>query len=368
MTDDDSSQPLRFVRLDRHRVDRGEDPDRMELSFPLPQTESGYEARRCPNTACRPGKFQLGRAPCAVAIATEAEGHVRRKPGEPGTTCPYCGTDDADDAFIDPDDRQHVHDVVEHALFADVVDHLRGMFEGFNRESQDAGPFAIRIDVDADVGPPPAPPKRDELYRPIACSVCRRPYVVYGRALFCPDCGVGTLADHISHERSLIRSQLDDAEREARTGRHESAQRRYANAHEDVTTVLEAYLKQIYAYIVARRPTTAGLAATPVRNDFQNIARTRKRFSPFAVDPFAALSTSALDVLGEALQHRHVGTHNLGIADAEHVATVGSVREGELVVFTRRQVEEFFDAVEAVLVHTASAFPELRMAATPAPP
>jgi len=65
----------------------------------LPQTKTGKVQHRCPNESCEPLDFFLGRAADDRTLAPTHKTMIRRLPGEPGTTCPYCGTDGDDDAF-----------------------------------------------------------------------------------------------------------------------------------------------------------------------------------------------------------------------------------------------------------------------------
>src|SRR5680860_1221074 len=95
---------FKFHRLEKWK--KGGSGDRMELGIPLPVSDGGLVLRWCPNDECQPRRFQLGGTGEGVESAPFDSSVQRRPPGEPSCTCPYCGRDDEDDAFIAPEDRE----------------------------------------------------------------------------------------------------------------------------------------------------------------------------------------------------------------------------------------------------------------------
>jgi hypothetical protein len=122
------------------------------------------------------------------------------------------------------------------------------MAKDFNRKVG-GGLFGISMEVE---GGSSSRPRAwiEDLLRELACDQCGREYGVYAIGLFCPDCGATNLAVHFSREVELIDRQLDLAQD---VEDREMSWRLLGNAHEDVLTALETYLKVVYRFVVDRR-------------------------------------------------------------------------------------------------------------------
>ena len=125
---------FRFKRLVRFQTSR--QGEVMNLSLPLPRSRSGKIDRCCPNDNCTPGRFQLGPAQADRVIAEGLEAVVRRPPGEPGTTCPYCGIDAPDEEFGCAHDIDAVTDYLKQTALADIQEGVREMLHGLEMDSK----------------------------------------------------------------------------------------------------------------------------------------------------------------------------------------------------------------------------------------
>jgi hypothetical protein len=64
------------------------------------------------------------------------EAVVRRPPGEPGTTCPYCGIDAPDEEFGCAHDIDAVTDYLKQTALADIQEGVREMLHGLEMDSK----------------------------------------------------------------------------------------------------------------------------------------------------------------------------------------------------------------------------------------
>jgi rRNA maturation protein Nop10 len=277
-------------------------------------------------------------------------------------TCPYCGEDGLDAAFRHPSDQRYLKKRIdwERRKFCDKVmdDALAPIREAMKRmASGSRGMITVTSTTTRRPLPPrPLAPRRSDLLRNVACGLCRREYGVYALALFCPDCGGPNLSTHFAREAGLVRDEIALASDPSEA---ERIARRIANAHEDVVSALEAYLKAVYVMVARRRESPA----TPPRvakigNAFQNIEKGRKLYEPFGVDPFGCLDDEGLAFLTRMLLKRHAVAHNLGIADEKYVAQSGDGSSGKPVALTHGDVERLVALVANVVQHLERTVPE----------
>jgi hypothetical protein len=298
----------------------------MELRLPLPTSESGWVLRWCPNEQCRPRRFQLGSS--RVKISTPLESKTRRQPGTEGTTCPYCGSDANDEDYFAPEDRAAVIEQVKWAVQQDVGEWFGNLAKDFNRRA------GRGISMKSSHQAKPAPrPWREDLLRIMDCHVCTRTYGVYAIGFFCPDCGCCTLGSQFEREIALIVAQIDVAEQVAVSHSRELAYRLLGNAHEDVVTAFETYLKNSFRLAARSRLSEehwAEIMKKQMRgNPFQNLERAEKLFAVLDFDLFAVLDPQDRERLALNFEKRHVVGHNLGIADEKFADVSESDNVGE---------------------------------------
>lgn len=340
---------FRFRNLAKYKT--GGTDAQMQLSVPLASSVTGKTYRECPDTACYPRLFQMGKAPDGRQIATEHRPLIRREPGVDGTTCPYCSHADTDHAFLAAIDIDAARAQIGYEVQRDVHDWLKDLTRDFNR-NVGSGLLSVSMEVTSQ---PPSPPRviREDLLRALTCPVCSRDYGVYAIALFCPDCGAPALASHFSREIELVRKQVEVA------GAHESpdpelSYRLLGNAHEDVLTALETAQKTLYRYLVRLRfpEHYEELCSTKkIGNAFQNLERSKALFVSLSIDPYSLLSADDLEVLNLNIQKRHVIGHNLSIADDRYQALANDARSGQTINLLREDVERFASVAALVVKH-----------------
>lgn len=332
---------FRFRNLERFRT--GGTDDEMRLTLPLPRTPDGKVMRSCPSEGCMPGVFQLGDA---ADPRPETTAHRRvRPPGTPGTTCPYCGGSGADNDFTSEEDIQAALSEVKWAVGKDVSDFMSGMASNFNRKQSRNSLINISMEVKGHNTPRPRA-YREDLLRDLGCDACGCRYGVYAIGLFCPDCAAPNLLTHFMREVELITEQIDLAETARTDGRGELAFRLLGNAHEDVLTSFETYLKTAHRYFCVVNGVEV---ETKKSNRFQSIHRTREAFTQFAIDPFAALPENDLAFLRLNIEKRHVVGHNLGLVDEHFAEAADEGKPGQTVTLLAHEVKRFADICRTVI-------------------
>lgn len=353
---------IEFRRLKRFRT--GGTSQRMELSIPVPKSPTGKRHQVCPSPNCVPGAFQLGEGSAAHTLNEEHRGLVRRISGTPGMTCPYCGTDDLDQAFVDPRDVEAAKRLAVWAAKEDVKDAIRDMVQGFAKGFPKRGPISVKFSTSNSHTPQPFF-YRNDLLREVSCDICTRSYGVYAAALFCPDCGARNIHVHFEREIELINQQIAFARQVEESGNGELAYRLLGNAHEDVLTALEAYHKAIYQFLVRKRvsdPETVEKLCSKkkIGNAFQSVERGRDLYQRFDYDPYGNLQSEELECLHLNVHKRHVIGHNLGVADEAYASNVVSRSEkvGETVPVLADDIARFAYICKAVIVRLEEESPE----------
>lgn len=327
--------PFEFRRLKQWQTSR-EGP-LMRLEVPLPTTESGLVLRWCPNDECRPRRFQLGNRTHNDPPPSRAK--VRRQPETPGTTCPYCGTDAEDQAFLAPEDVEATFRQVAWAARQDIAEN----FQGLLRRTIGHSHKFLKVRMSHRTEPRPRA-WREDLLRVIECHTCSRVYGVYAIGFFCPDCGCCTLTQHFAREVALITAQVDIAEELSSSHSRELAYRLLGNAHEDVVTAFETYLKNSFQLAARSRLTPEeleGLKKELRGNPFQNLERAEKVFSCLGVNLFGHLKPHQRQRLALNFEKRHVVGHNLGIADEKFASVSESDNVGETIELLGNEIEAF---------------------------
>lgn len=324
-----------------------------ELSVPLPTTPTGKVRRCCPNPDCRPGLFLLGDGP--ETIPGQLPG-MRRVPQSAGMTCPYCGTDAEDDEWLCPEDLEHALGQVGWAAERDTAKELQRMAKDFNRKVG-RGLFGITMEVE---GGSRSRPQAwiEDLLRELACDRCGREYGVYAIGLFCPDCGAANFAVHFSREIELIRRQLDLAEN---VEDREMGWRLLGNAHEDVLTALETYLKVVYRFVVDKRyegDVRERLHKRSEGNAFQSPDRAAKRYRDLGVELLQDLGEDQRRLLDVYVHTRHVIGHNLGLVDQRFTERTERGQEGQTVPLVAGDVRRFADVAGQLISGLEDVIPE----------
>ncbi|MBB3237053.1 hypothetical protein [Phyllobacterium endophyticum] len=331
---------MKMKNLEKYRT--GGTRGKMKLAIPVPRTPNSRAYRYSPNEAAEPRHFLIGNRVAEIEPTEAQLLRMKQPPGTKKTVCPYSGVIDDDDAFIHPEDIKAARATVEHAAVEDVRSAFREMFSDLGRKHKG---------ITFKAGPSRSKPKprfrRKDLMRELVCDHCGRDYGVYAISLFCPDCGAPNLALHFAREVELVSAQVDLAEA-LDNELEELAYRLLGNAHEDVLTAFEATLKVAYRHGVSQRHEDTA-PVKPVGNDFQNVARGRKRYVFFGFDPFASLSASELKILELNIQKRHVIGHNLGVIDEKFADLAGNAKIGETVALVGEDIRAFAIVAQKVV-------------------
>jgi len=159
---------------------------------------------------------------------------------------------------------------------------------------------------------------------------------------------------HFAREISLVERQVELSRHAAEEGEGELAFRLLGNAHEDVMTALETYLRTTFLFLCKRRLADRELNVLTARarngNPFQSISRARELFARLSLDPFKVLSDQELAFLDRLIQKRHVIGHNLGLADEKYLRSTGDGVEGQNVRLLGDEVVRFAKASFQVVV------------------
>jgi hypothetical protein len=339
--------PFQYRELGRLIKDRR--GHELTLAVPLPTSPKGMNNLRCPSEACQPRVFQLGEGSPA---SRESDPRWRRAPGQPLATCPYCGHDDDQEAFFHPDDIEAIKEQVLWAASRDVGHALEDMARGFNRRTKNQF-FSVTMEVKGLNTPRPFF-HREDLLRDLTCDVCHRRYGVYAIGLFCPDCGAANLHVHFARETALVAQQIEVAQAIEPELGSELSYRILGNAHEDVVTALETYLKTAYRFLVRKRySATEALqfcSKKAIQNSFQSLERGERLFRQrLSIEPFGHLEPSALERLRVNLEKRHLIGHNLGLVDDAYAQSVGAEAVGSNVPVVAEEVAAFAEVASSVV-------------------
>lgn len=319
-----------------------------EASVSIPADEEGFFGRQCPG--CR--RFFKMKVEQWEALRDDAF-----------VTCPYCGhrPQDTND-FMTPQQEQRVQAAAEALADQYLHQKVNEIFGGFgNRRPRSRGSgMEIRVSHD------PPPPVRslpaymeEQVRRTITCARCETVYAVYGATAFCPVCGPRAAADIVLEaiergRRSLALEDAlpDDLREQARAeGVFDKAA---ADAVIEVVTLFEVFAREQFA---ARVPEHEAIVRRHGRGVFQRLDDADNLFAEHVGAP---ISTQVPDAVWSRLQivfqQRHLLVHRQGVVDEQYIRRVPSARQqpGQRLVLGRRDAEEAFDALEAVVRAAAS--------------
>ncbi len=351
---------FRLKTLERYQT--GGTKDHMQLAMPLPRTSKGMVYRYCPNESCAPRLFLLGEATTDQTVPEDGKTRIRRVPHTPGITCPYCGLDGLDNDFLFPGDIDAAREQVAWAATTDIANHLDDIFKNMV-EQVNRGGRAITMRYEEGHREPPPGAWREDLLRNLRCDTCGCAYGVYAIGLFCPDCGTTNLALHFGREIELITKQLGLTQN--LSDDEELAYRLLGNAHEDVVTALESYLKTTFRFLVRQRTPEqyqALCSKKAIGTSFQNIEKGRAQFAKLGLDPYAHIGEDDLTALQLNIEKRHIIGHNLGVIDENYAKNAANETTGETVELLASDTKKFADICMIVINRLVEDCPELQPA------
>jgi hypothetical protein len=184
-------------------------------------------------------------------------------------------------------------------------------------------------------------------------------------ALFCPDCGGPNVHVHFGREVELIGKQVGLSVQAETQGDEELGYRILGNAHEDVLTAMETYLKTLFLFLAKRRCGAELLEKVEKEarrgNPFQRVDRCSALFASINIDPFHTLSSEERAFLILHIEKRHVIGHNLGLADEKYLQNTGHENEGESIQILGDDVRRFAQLAYRIVIEGIEASePEFR--------
>jgi hypothetical protein len=203
-----------------------------------------------------------------------------------------------------------------HKAFGDM---LERSFRPLSRPT--GGLFSISIKVKRGALPSVRYYVEEELKQEVVCDKCRHKYAVYGISLHCPFCGEGALIQHLERSAAIVRILANEAARISAEHGPDVGEKMLGNALEDVVSLFEGFLKQLYRYAVrkAHLKEDADKMIQKVRVNFQRPSGAEEFFRrDFGVEIFKNISPADREKLELAFAKRHVLTHNLGLIDDKY--------------------------------------------------
>ncbi|MCH8990909.1 MAG: hypothetical protein IIA44_04045 [Acidobacteria bacterium] len=135
------------------------------------------------------------------------------------------------------------------------------------------------------------------------------------------------------------------------------------NAHEDVLTALETYLKVVYRFVVDQRYSGDERERLLKRGDgnaFQSQGRAAERYSDLGIELVRDLAESERRLLDVYVHTRHVIGHNLGLVDRRFAGRTERGQEGETVPLVVDDVQRFAAVARRIVAGLEDVTPELR--------
>ncbi len=314
-----------------------------EASVSIPADEEGFFGRRCPD--------------CGRFFKMQVE-QWEALPDDAIVTCPYCGhrPQDTND-FMSPQQNQRVQAAAEALAEQYLHRKVNEIFRGLgNRRPRPRG-SGLQIRVSHD----PPPPVRslpayveEQVRRTITCAKCETVYAVYGATAFCPACGPRAAADTVLEaiERGRRSLALEDAlpadlrEQARAAGVFDKTA---ADAVTEVVTLFEVFTREQFA---ARVPGHEAIVKRHGRGVFQRLDDADNLFAEHTGAPISArVPEVAWSRLQIVFQQRHILVHRQGMVDEQYIQRVPGARlqSGQRLVLGRRDAQEAFDALEAVV-------------------
>ena len=198
----------------------------------------------------------------------------------------------------------------------------------------------------------------EKLKQTVTCDDCGFRFSVYGISFHCPLCGQGTIRSHLRENVATVGVLAGEAN--AIGEKHGSAVRdqMLGNAVEDVVSVFEGFLKQIYRRGVERKfpPAEAKDLVAKVRTNFQRLSGAEESFlRDLNVGLFDGVTSNERADLEQLFCKRHVLTHNLGMVDEKYLGQSPAwLRERQEVPVDATEVQSGVSLVERVVTQAAA--------------
>lgn len=315
-----------------------------QFNIPLKTDENGMLGRECPAKSCQTRYFK-------ISTNHPSEENM----SDLNVTCPYCGHCEGMQSFHTQDQVKWV----ESMLMRDVEMALGEEFERMLRPLNQSGGL-LNITVEARQSLPTIRRYVEkQLRRNVACDDCGFEFAVYGISFHCPLCGKGTVAAHLRDSVATVRVLASEAESMGEKHGIGVREAMLGNAVEDVISVFEGFMKQLYRYAVERKFTAADAEqrVSRVRTTFQRLLGAEELFRrDLDFELFDGITAEERERLERLFSKRHVVTRNLGIADAKYLDhTAASLREGQEIIISSSEILSGINLVDRLVLSTVVA-------------
>jgi hypothetical protein len=270
--------------------------------------------RECPNPECTLKYFQIGQFVPQGFLKNETS------LSESNITCPYCGHTDYFQNFHSESHKEWIASMIQRDMAITLQNVLQDSVKNFKSSHNSTFSFELSFK------PGPLPNVRyyteEKLRRKVVCDNCGFQYAVYGVSFHCPLCGKGNLSVHLTRNVEITQVLIDESEKMLKDEKADIAQRMIGNALEDVVSIFEGFLKNIYIYGIYHRLSkeVADKKAEQFKVTFQRLDGAQKLyFSDLGYDIFSNISEGERQFLEEQFLKRHVLTHNLGLVDEKYL-------------------------------------------------
>jgi len=323
----------------------GKSSDGNELfNIPLETDDSGMIGRECPNEECQPKYFKI-----STTIPDEISDEIENF-SQMDLTCPYCGKKDNMQNFL----TQSQLEWVESMLFKDVVDTFQKTLSGsLNTSKQSRGTFSVHLSYKPGSLPSVRHYVEEKLKKEVFCDTCGFKYAIYGISFHCPLCSKGNLIQHFNQSADIIKVLIEESNMIGSEKGQEIRQKLIDNALEDVVTLFETFLKQIYIYKINTEFSNedAERKIKGIGTNFQRISAAESHFSKnLKFYLYDGISKKDMDFLQEEFLKRHVITHNMGLIDKKYLERAKSYkREGSELEINAEDVLKALKIVQKII-------------------
>jgi predicted RNA-binding Zn-ribbon protein involved in translation (DUF1610 family) len=304
--------PMDFDEMEQYRTGRTED-GLDEFSVPIKPDDDGLLGRECPNEDCDTKYFKI-----SMTIPDGME-ELAENFSQEEFTCPYCGTRDNMQRFHTQAQVEWIQSMMIRDIHKAFGDMLEDSFRPLRRPT--GGMISISVEVKRGALPSVRYYVEEKLKQEVTCDKCGYRYAVYGISFHCPLCGQGNLIQHLERSAKTVRVLADEAGRIAGEHGQDVGERMLGNALEDVVSLFEGFLKQIYRYAIRKKhpKEEADKLLKKVRVNFQRLSGAEEFFTrDLSADIFKNVAAQDREFLELSFSKRHVLTHNLGLIDEKY--------------------------------------------------
>jgi len=319
--------------------------DKYSFSISIPEDKHGRVARKCPNSDCSPGYFKIKPG----TGITEEQANV---------FCPYCKQVGDQSDFTSKEQVRYGKDIVKREAISGIQNMMKDALglgsSGNNRYG--GGMISMEMSYEPRRLHAVRRPVEEEMLRVVVCPHCSLDHVVYGLAMWCPDCGKDIFMTHVEEEYSVINAMLHNVEQRRKELGPRIAARNIENCLEDTVSIFEAVLKALLIRHLHENGKTEeeiqDLLNQKIRNSFQNPEKAIKKVkNQMQQVLFENITPDKVTFLINTFEKRHPITHNLGVMDRKYVErALTAASEGREIYITNQEIIDAIDICFKALI------------------